>query len=266
MIRKTFETPSPLSVDVRNGAGTVLVEGAETAETEVEVEPLDETAEELVDSVRVELRGRDLRIETPERRGFFGRNPKLAVRVRCPEGSRLDVRTRSADVETRGRLESADVKSASGDVELDQVEREARVQTASGDVEIELAGSVAVNTASGDATVGHCLGELKANLVSGDLTVRTADGSVESHTVSGDQRLETVGAAPVAVNSVSGDVLVRVRRGATVWLDVRSISGDTESELELGDGPPADSDHVMELRITTVSGDVRIERATATAA
>jgi Putative adhesin len=266
MISRSFETPSPIALDVRNAAGSVLVEAVETAQTEVEVEPLDDAAEELMDSVRIDHRGDRLQIETPERRGIFGRNPRFAIRVHCPLGSRFATRTRSADVETRGRLESADVKTASGDVELDEIEREATVHSASGDVEIERAGAVVVNTASGDATIGHCLGNLKANLVSGDLTVREADGSVESHTVSGDQRLEAVGSAPVTANSVSGDVLVRVRRGATVWLDVRSISGDTESELDVGDGPPEDTGHVMELRVSTVSGDVRIERATATAA
>lgn len=265
-MKKTFETPSPPSLDVRLPAGTLLVEAAETLQTEVEVEPLDQTAEEVMDNVRVDLRGRDLRIEMPERRGFFGHHPRFDVRVRCPEGSRLDTRTRSADIETRGRLDSVDAKSASGDIELDHVEHEARAQTASGDVKIERAGTVTVNSASGDASIGYCLGNMKVNLVSGDLTVGAADGQVEAHTVSGDQRLETVGPAPVASNSVSGDVLVRVRRGATVWLDVRSLSGDTHSELELGDGPPADTTHVMELRITTVSGDVRIERAAATAA
>jgi hypothetical protein len=263
---KTFETPEPLSVDVRISAGTLRVDAAETAQTEVEVEPNDDAAREQMDSVRIDLRGTSLRVELPEKRGFFGRNPSFDGRIRCPQGSRLAVRSRSADVESRGVLDSADVKSASGDVELQHVEREASVQTASGDVEIERAGEVAVATASGDVEIGHCLGRLKANLVSGDFTVRAADGDVESHTVSGDQRLESVGVATVAANSVSGDVLVRVRRGATVWLDVRSISGDTESELDVGDGPPSDSDQVMELRINTVSGDVRIERATADAA
>jgi hypothetical protein len=61
-------------------------------------------------------------------------------------------------------------------------------------------------------------------------------------------------------------VLVRVRRGATVWLDVRSVSGDTHSELDAGEAPPDDTAHVMELRVNTVSGDVRIERAATTAA
>jgi putative adhesin len=266
-MKKTFDTPEPASLDVRLAAGTLVVEAAETAQTEVEVEPLDDGAEELMSAVRVELRGsRDVQIDLPERRGFLGRNPHFGVRVRCPLDSRLGARVRSADVQGRGRLGAADVKSASGDVSLEWVAGEARVQTASGDVEIERAGTLTVNTASGEATVGECEGALSVNLVSGDLTVRAAGGSVETHTVSGDQRLEAVGPAPVSANSVSGDVLVRVRRGATVWLDVRSISGDTQSDLELGDGPPADRAAVMELRVNTVSGDVRIERAAAAAA
>lgn len=262
---RTFETPGPITVDVQLSAGTIRVDAEETARTEVEVTPLDDAAEELLDAVRVELRGSELRVEAPERRGFFGRHPQFEVRMRCPQGSRLAVRARSADVEAHGRLASADVKSAAGDVELAEVEGEASVQTASGDVEVERAGSVAVNTASGDATVGRCEGRLKANLVSGDLTVRAVDGEVESHTVSGDQSLEHVG-GPVSASSVSGDVLVRVRPGSTVWLDVRSISGDTRSELDAGEAPPDDTEQVIELRINTVSGDVRIERAATTAA
>ena len=263
MIRKTFDTPEPLSVNGRLAAGELLVDAVETTETEVQIEPLDDTAEELLDSVRVELRGRDLSIEVPERRGFFGRNPRYAVRLRVPQRSSLGARTRSAEVEARGVLSSADVKTAAGDVQLEHVEGDARVQSASGDITVEHAGTVAVNTASGDVSVGHARGQLKANLVSGDLVVRRADATVESHSVSGDQRLETVGPAMVSAASVSGDIVIRVRRGATVWLDVRSVSGDTHSELEVGDGPPADTGQVMELRVNTVSGDVRIERSTA---
>ena len=262
-MRKTFETHEPLAVDARLPAGELRIEALETAETEVLVEPVDEAAEELMDAVRVELRGRDLSVEMPERRGFFGRNPRLHVRIRVPQRSRLGARTRSAEVEARGLLESADVKTASGDVELDQVENDARVQTASGDVTLEHVGTATVNTASGDVTVGHCVRQLKANLVSGDLVVRSADGTVDAHTVSGDQQLDSVGPAAVTAASVSGDILVRVRRGATVWLDVRSVSGDTQSDLEVGDGPPADTGEVMELRVNTVSGDVRIARSTA---
>jgi DUF4097 and DUF4098 domain-containing protein YvlB len=262
-MRKSFETHEPVAIDARVAAGELRVEAVDTAETEVEVEPMDEGAQELIDAVRVELRGSDLSVEMPERRGFFGRNPRFLVRMRVPQGSRLGARTRSAEVETHGLLESADVKSASGDVSLERVERDARVQTASGDVSIERAGTVNANSASGDISVGHCTGTFKANSVSGDVVARRIDGPVESQTVSGDQQLASVGPATVAATSVSGDIVVRVRRGATVWLDVRSISGDTQSELEVGEGPSGDTGEVMELRVNTVSGDVRIERATA---
>jgi DUF4097 and DUF4098 domain-containing protein YvlB len=260
-MRKTFETHEPINADVRVAAGEVIVQALETVETEVQVEPLDEAAEELLESVRVDFRGSDLTVDVPERRGFFGRNPRFSIRLRVPQGSRLSVRSRSAEVETRGLLGAVDVKTASGDVQLEEVEREVRVQSASGDVSVARAGAATLTTASGDVSILHCAGELRANLVSGDLYVRRADGRVEAHTVSGDQQLDTVGPAPVSLDSVSGDVVVSVRRGATVWLDVRSISGETQSDLEVGDGPPADTAEVMELRVNTVSGDVRIERA-----
>jgi hypothetical protein len=134
-MRETFHTPGPVFVDVRISGGLLRVEAEETAQTEVEVEPIDAAAEEQLESVRVDLRGTSLRVELPERRGFSGHNPSFDVRIRCPQGSRLAVRSRSADVESRGVLDSADVRSASGDVHLQHVEREASVQTASGDVE-----------------------------------------------------------------------------------------------------------------------------------
>lgn len=265
-MNKTFETHEPARLDVRVPAGTIVLETAQTVETDVELDPLDDAAEEMIHAVRIEQRGRDIQIEVPERRGFFGRNPRFALRVRCPHGSSAGIRSRSADVDCRGRFGDVDVKTASGDVELEHVDGETRVATASGDVELRSAGGPAsLNTASGDVRVGRATGRLKAQLVSGDLIVREADGGVEAHTVSGDQLYEAVGPGSVTANSVSGDVVVRVRRGANVWMDVRSISGDTTSELEAGDGPPPDESSLIELRLNTVSGDVRIERSAAAA-
>lgn len=267
-MKKSFQTPGPLALDIRLAAGSIDLETAETGETDVEVEPMDSAARELIDDVRVELRdareGQELRIEVPERRGFFGRNPSFAVRVQCPHSTTVETRTRSADVDARGRFGSFASKGASGDVEVEHVEGVTAIHTASGDIALELgAGPIVVNTASGDVTIGRSAGQITANLVSGDLTVREADGQIEAHTVSGDQRLDAVGAGTVAAASVSGDIVVGVRRGSGVWMDVRSISGDTESELDASDGPPADESKLVELRLNTVSGDIRIRRSSA---
>jgi Toastrack DUF4097 len=263
---KTFETPMPVDIDARLGAGSLLLDTVETTSSDVQIDAEDDASRDALESARVELRGNRLVIELPERRGLLGRSPRFTVRVTCPPGSSLSARTRSAGVQTRGLLARVEVKTASGDVEVESVAGETKITTASGDVELASAdGTTMVNTASGDVEIGRASGSLKVNLVSGDLTVREADGPLETHTVSGDQRLEAVGSGTVDSNSVSGDILVRVRRGSTVWMDVRSLSGETTSDLEASDGPPADETKLVELRLNTVSGDIQIERA-ATAA
>ena len=261
-VQRSFETSAPPLIRVRNAAGSVLVDTHDAPTTEVEFEALDEAAETLLDDVRVDHRAGEIAADAPERRGFFGRGPQFAVRIRCPHGSRLEIRGRSADVEARGRLGGLDVKTASGDVEVEEVEGRLAIQSASGDVSVrEVRGKAEVQTASGDVGLGHVVGGVRAQTVSGDLMLREAEGEVEAHSVSGDQRLESVAGGPVTAQSVSGDVSIGVRRGTNVWLDVRSLSGDTSSSLDHREGsPPADAP-VVELRANPVSGDVHIGRA-----
>ena len=138
-------------------------------------------------------------------------------------------------------------QTASGDVRLDEVSGELSVQTASGDVEIDRAG-----------------GSVSVQAVSGDVHVREAAGAVSVTNVSGDVSLEAVTAGRVSVQSVSGDVEVGVRRGSRLHVDAATLSGDTRSELELGDEPASDDDGpLVELRVKTVSGDVSVVRAPA---
>jgi hypothetical protein len=68
----------------------------------------------------------------------------------------------------------------------------------------------------------------------------------------------------VTAQSVSGDVLVAVRRGAKVYLDCNTLSGDTSSELDMTGEPAADGP-LIEIRVKTVSGDIAITRAPAPA-
>jgi hypothetical protein len=62
-----------------------------------------------------------------------------------------------------------------------------------------------------------------------------------------------------------------VRRGSRVYVDANTVSGSTNSELELSDAPAedgggeGDEGPMVELRIKTVSGDVNIARAAAPA-
>ena len=56
-------------------------------------------------------------------------------------------------------------------------------------------------------------------------------------------------------------VRVGIRRGSRVFIDARSMSGDVESELDVGDEPFADDGPLVQLEVTTMSGDVEVVRA-----
>ncbi len=276
MRSETYATPGPVRLNLEIPAGRIEIETDRTDETHVELEALSgsDSARELVETARIELlrrgEGHEVAVEVHPRHGFwisFDRGPDIRLRVNCPPGTDLEIRTKSADVDARGEYGSVDAKSASGDVNVQGVRRDARVKTASGDVHLEqVGGRLDVNSVSGDLHVDNVARETNAQLVSGDLYIREAGDSVTGNTVSGDQRLETVSRGRVDLRAISGDVNVGIREGSRLFVDANTVSGSTSSEVELSDAPAqaggAESP-LVELYVKTVSGDVRIERAPA---
>jgi hypothetical protein len=261
-VRKTFKTTGPLTLRARIASGDIAVEATDAGETIVELEPRNEAAERLVEEVRVEMRADELLIEVPERRGLFGRGPEFDLRVACPAGSSVESRSASADVHIRGRLKDVDVTTASGDIQVEQSDGETRITSASGDVELGSGrGPVSVSATSGDVRIGRAAAGLRINLVSGDLGVHEVEGGLTAEIISGEVDVAAVSPGAIHVKTVSGDVRVGVKAGCDVWMDVRSVSGHTSSELEGSDGPPADRSSLVELEISTMSGDVSIKRA-----
>lgn len=260
-MKETFETPAPLRIDVRVEAGSIEVDARAVGTTEVEVEPLDDLAESMLADVRVQQRDAELLVETPRKRGLRLRTPEFAVRIVCPVGSMLHARSASADVTAQGRLGGLEAKTASGDVQVEHVDGEARLNSASGDVSIgEARGAVVLNSASGDLSIRRAHGRVAARLVSGDVTVGESTDEVDINSVSGDIRLQRVAGGGVQFNSVSGDAEIAIARGAAVFMDLRSLSGEMVSELEDG-GEPAPGEAVIDVRGKTVSGDVRLASA-----
>ena len=270
-----FTTPGPLTLRIRNTSGEIRLETAEGDETTVELEALrnDDVSQAAVEAARVELReragGHELRVEIPERGstsklGFlFSRSPEVLVRVTSPPGADLQVQTRSADLDARGRFGSAEIETTSGDVEITELVRRLRLRDVSGDVRIGHIGRNAeIQTVSGDVTVEAGEGAVTLQSVSGDLAVRAAGGPVTLNSVSGDQRAEGAGNGPVSAQSVSGDIRIGIRPGVRVWIDAASRSGDVTSELEVRDGQAAEGP-VAELRLQSLSGDIAIVRSAA---
>jgi DUF4097 and DUF4098 domain-containing protein YvlB len=269
----TFETPAPFRLDLRNPSGEIHVEVVESLETTVEVRALRDGDEErrVLAATRVELRERggrpEVLVEVPPRKGgLFSRSAQIQVEVRCPRAGELEAQTRSADVRVHGTMAGVMVRTVSGDVEVDDVEGDARISTTSGDVAVgRVLGGFQLNSISGDAYARAVLGDLTASLISGDLRVEEVRGDVGVTTVSGDQQLEAVLEGDVSLQSVSGDVRVGIARGSRVWLDVKTISGDTASELDLSEEQARDDGPLVVLRGNTVSGDFAVVRGPALA-
>jgi Putative adhesin len=257
MIERTYETPGPLRLDLTVPAGSVEVETVDGDVTEVSLDCDNER--DLADAT-VELRqrgdGHEL-VVAAERRMLLGGLVPISIgsfsvggheyrlRVRCPHGADLAVRTASANVAARGRYGEADVKTTSGGVSLG-----------------EFSSSVAVKTVSGDATIERVAGKLTTQLVSGDLRVNDTANAVQTKTISGDVQI-VVAEGSVELTTVSGDIEVGVRRGSRLHVDANSVSGDLDSEVPLA-GSPDDADAggpLVELRAKTVSGDFRVVRA-----
>jgi DUF4097 and DUF4098 domain-containing protein YvlB len=263
----TFQTPGPLALFVRVPAGAIEIETTETTETHVELEPLDRDARQVIEGATVELRarpggGHELVVEIEERRFLvFSTAPRVRVRIRCPHGADLDVKTVSADLRCEGRLGAASVKCVSADVTLPDIAKDARIKSVSGDVRLsQVAGVVEVQTVSGDVSADAAGGNVSITTVSGDLRVDEVGRSVTTKSVSGDQFVGAVKTGAIC-QSVSGDVYVGIPRGMQVYIDANSRSGDVTSELDPSEGGGESEGEVAELRVKTMSGDIRIARA-----
>jgi hypothetical protein len=270
-MQRSFEVSGPVELDVRLAAGAIDVDATLEGRVEVELMAADEESQRLVDDAVIELREtggrREVLVDVPQRNGgfalamLFGRQG-IGCRVRCPRGSSIRARTKSAEVTAGPELGSVDVATASGEVELGEVNGDLTVKTASGDVTARaVGGRTSAATASGEVTIDSAAGPVSANTASGDILVRRALSDAKANTASGDIRLEAVQSGAVSVNSASGDVFVGVSRGTRAHLDCTTVSGDASSELDLSGDEPGGEGPFVEIRARTVSGDIRIARA-----
>ena len=122
-------------------------------------------------------------------------------------------------------------------------------------------GALTVNTASGDLEVGRLAGEGKVRAASGDVSIDEADGSLKVQTASGDVDVHSVCQGDVVLQTASGDIEVAVKQGSKVFIDARSMSGETSSELEISDAPSDGEGPLVEISATAMSGDIAIRRA-----
>jgi DUF4097 and DUF4098 domain-containing protein YvlB len=268
-MHKTFHTPGPTSLYVELDSGQVAIRASETDETRVDVEGKD------AQDATVEQRGDQVVVIAPERRGgFLGFGSNLDVTVSLPQGSDLTTKLGSADLEVTGSLGSTRVKSGSGAVRLDRLAQDAvvkcgsghvqvtsssgdlRVKTGSGHVQVgRTEGTVVVSTGSGRVGLDDSAAETVVKTGSGDVVVGTAGADVSMTSGSGDLEVASVARGAVTAKTASGTVVVGVVGGVPVWTDIGSVTGHVRSNL-VGAGQPEEGQDHIEIRASTVSGDV----------
>jgi hypothetical protein len=119
-------------------------------------------------------------------------------------------------------------------------------KTASGDLRLGDLGSAQVKTASGDVSIQAVAGDSQLQTVSGDVAIDRLDADLTGRTVSGDVELGRIDGA-VTFGTTSGDVQVRAVEGGE--LRVQTVSGDVR--IGVAPGIPVWMDAV------SVSGDLR---------
>jgi DUF4097 and DUF4098 domain-containing protein YvlB len=273
MRTETFKTPRQLAVTVKVPRGDVKVETADTDETVVTLDGSERKLERAdisfedrgdYDEVIVDVDPNDIswaagRIKLAI--SFDSAQDKIDARLRVPHGTILRVETGSADIRVTGHVRELETKTGSGDVSVDEVEGDAKIKVASGDVKVaRVGGALKVQTAAGDVASGPVGADAEVKTAAGDIRLEDVGGNVSVNSASGDVRLGAVSRGRVELKSVSGDMLVGIRRGSRVWMDVKTITGDAHSELDTG-GEDDDEAPLVELKATAMSGDIKIVRA-----
>lgn len=273
-MHKTFTTPEPIQLTVELGPGRLDIDASDSAagETSVRVDG------NRADEVTVEHRDGEVVVLAPQQRGFLGGafGSDLKVQITAPADSDLAVKVGSADVTASGRYGRVRIKSGSGDVELDQATADTVVETGSGDIEVSDAlGDLRVKAGSGDVSIGRTsqstvvstgsgsveLGTVEAEAVlkagSGDIRVRDAHTNLSAMTGSGDVYVAQLRRGALKAKAASGDINVGVPAGIPVWTDISCLTGRVRSNLQ-GAGEPAEGQDHIEIRVTTVSGDINL--------
>jgi len=297
----TFLTPDPITCEIRNSAGEVIIELADTSTTTVDLavsdgHPLsfignntvvndvlravdrwrgnapDGTGEnpdgavetDQLELVNVQFSDGRLIVDTdPARNGLFS---AFTVRISLPNGSSVRAKTHSADIGVSGRADRLELRTASGDITVNRADGAVVVQTSSGDVEIASVGAdLDLRAVSGSVEIGSVTGKIHAQTTSGDLVVLDPESDVKVRSVSGDVDLRAVRAGVTEITTVSGDVLIGVASGVAAEVDLQTIAGQARSDFEVQD---SDTDRgllpgatPLVIRANSTTGDINLRSA-----
>ena len=257
-----FACSEPIDANVSIAAGTVSLTAAATDVVTVQIHKGradQDDREQLADDVTVDYSDRHLVVSELPRRGLGWRGKDLHVTIAMPAGSRAAVQAASADVTCRGEYGAVDIRTASGRIDVETVRGPAEITTMSGSIHVLEAADATVQTASGRISIRHVSGDVMARTASGNIVIGAAGASVTAKTASGQVQVNSMSRGRGDMNSVSGDIEVKVVAGTGVYLDLASVTGRVTSDLDDAGQQAGGAD--LRLQCRTVSGSLHVARA-----
>ncbi|MGN6751720.1 MAG: DUF4097 family beta strand repeat-containing protein [Intrasporangium sp.] len=276
----TFTTPGPIRLRMELLAGDITITATETDTTTVQLTPRGRGGEELAERFTIEQRGDEVVVLAPKMRDAifsFGKG-SVDVEVSLPQRSVLDARTGSGDIDVTGLMDRARAATGSGDVTLDEfnggelksgsgdisarvVRGDLTLKTGSGDIELDtMSARVELISGSGDVTVRRAEGPLRAKTGSGDLVVVASSADLDLMTGTGDVKLVAVHAGEIRAKTGTGDVVAAIAHGVATYLDLNTVTGDVEVDLDEASGPDG-AESTASLHVQSGSGDIHVKRA-----
>ena len=257
-----FACSEPIDANVSIASGTVSLTAAPTDVVTVQIHKgrvNDDDREQFADDVTVDYSDRHLVVSELPRRGLGWRGKDLHVTIAMPAGSRAAVQAASADVTCRGEYGAVDIRTASGRIDVETVRGPAEITTMSGSIGVLEAAEATVQTASGRISIRRAGGDVMARTASGNIVIGAAEASVTAKTASGQVQVNSMTRGRGDMNSVSGDIEVKVVSGTGVYLDLASVTGRVTSDLD--DAGPQGGGADLRLQCRTVSGSLHVARA-----
>jgi hypothetical protein len=280
---KTFQTPTPSTVNVEANSAQLRIVASERSDTMVDVQPSDRedrTQTELAKMTRVEQVGEQILVIAPKP-SLMSRilnSPSLDITISLPTGTTVRADLGSGNLEASGTLGECTVRTGAGDVRLGNT-RTLDVRSGSGDVMVgDVAGDVMIETPSGHTQVGSATGDVtikngttgpRIGSVGGDLRVRAGHGRIEADSVVGNVDVRTahgavvigvVNGAGVDLKTSHGSLEVGIPDGRSVWQDLDTKHGRVASEFTPVADAPLDGGPSVRIVGRTSFGDIRIRR------
>lgn len=213
----------------------------------------------FADAVRFD--GGHVRITLPQTSRTFFRDVAVDIAIQAPAGVDFTVTSGSAEVSIGSQAGRVRVTIGSGDVHIESAE-EVQLTSGSGDVSIgTVSGSSSrLNSGSGDLYINDALTSLSAKSGSGDIHVANVRGGrFQGNTASGDISVPST-TGSLDLRTASGSLSIGVAENLPAWLDLDSVSGDIQIDLEATE-QPSPGDPYVAIKGRTASGDIAVFRA-----